>query len=151
MPKVVITGDNLPTVLHVLDKWTLRKDGKLTWKRYADAVADELKIEGGVSQNTLQRYDEITAAFTLKKDALRDDAEAGEVPNDETIELLLTEIETLKTQVARLKTMNADYKEAFVRWQYNLYQMQDIDMTKIDISSPECVLNHPLPKPVEEK
>lgn len=152
MPKEVVTKDSMPTILHVLDRWTLREYGKFTWERYADEVAIELDMEDeGIDKSTLQRYKEICDAVKLKRPLLKEEAERGVISNDETIELLLTEVETLKMKNERLKLTNNNLKEMIIRWQYNLYKKKTFDMGTIELGDPKSPLNEPLPKPVEEK
>ena len=126
MPKVVVTKNNLPKVLSILDKWR----GKLTWVLYCEEVASQLGLDS-VHRSTLDVYSEIKVAFKEKKKALKDPAEIGNEKNA-TIEMLQNEIEELESKEVRLEDKLTKYKEKFVRWQHNLYMMPGVDLEKHD-------------------
>lgn len=128
MPKVVITEQNIPLALHTLDKW----QGKLTWDLYCEKLAEVLGIEGGISRHTLLNYPQITQAFGLKKDQIKEKKNKGIVDGDVTIAKLRVENETLVAKINRLEKQVNDYKEQFVRWQHNLYMMPGVDLEKLD-------------------
>jgi len=126
MPKIVITEDNLPKVLSILDKWR----GKLTMDLFRQEVAKELGLES-VDRGTLYAYGEIKAAFQMKKDKLR--LISDDNPDKEaTIEMLLKEKAEDKSKIERLEDKLNKYKEQFVRWQNNLYLMPGVDLDRLN-------------------
>ena len=127
MPKVVITESTLPIALHTLDKWT----GKLTWASYGAKLAEVLGVST-ISRHTLLNYDEITQAFNLKKEQLRESVEKGVEDSNVTIERLKDQKNTLEAKVRRLENQVNLYKEQFVRWQYNLHKMPGVDLEKLN-------------------
>jgi len=133
MPKIVITEDNLPLVLHTLDKWT----GKLTWASYTDRLSEILGVES-ISRQTLLNYPAIKRAFDLKKEQLKNTANQKEIDVNSTLELLKSQKATLEAKVSRLEDELNMYKEQFVRWQYNLYMMPGVNLEKLNnkIDSP---------------
>lgn len=137
MPKKIITERTLPLALHELDKWS----GKLTWEKYAEALAKVLG-ESRISRHTLLSYPALVEAFNARKDALRDAAQQEESREpDLTLEFAKQQIATLDAKVVRLEAQIERHREQFVRWQHNIYMMPRVDMEK---------LNATLDKPLAE-
>jgi uncharacterized protein YPO0396 len=124
MPKKIITERTLPIALHHIDKWS----GKLTWEQYAERLATALG-EKRISRHTLLSYPALVEAFNAKKDTLRASLHktSGE-KNDLTLDFAKQEIATLEAKVARLEKQNDLFREQFVRWQQNLYNIPNVDM-----------------------
>jgi len=143
MPKKVITKENLPYALSILDKWT----GKLTWNKYAEKLAEEFGLSS-ISRFTLIAYKEIETAFAEKKKQLRDIADVKSQNKNVTIEYLQNIIIELEAKNKRYEDTINRYKEQFVRWQYNLYFMPGADLSKIDTENHENKLREKLNTPL---
>lgn len=134
-PKL-INADDIPKIEKILNKWS----GKLTWDLFADAVAKALG-RPSVSKFTLMNYEPVKQAYDRRKDRLRDEKVQVVQSGDVSIDALMEEIAKLRNQIADLEAKMADskdrYIEMFRRWQYNLSQMPNVDLSKLD---------QPLPK-----
>jgi hypothetical protein len=92
-----LTRERIDQLLETLDSWK----GKLTWELLIDAF--EALSGHRYSRFTFAEYEEITTAFTLRKDALR-----GTLPNsrgtprDESIRAALAQAEREKAKSERL-------------------------------------------------
>ncbi len=134
-PKL-INADDIPKIEKILNKWS----GKLTWDLFADAVAKALG-RPSVSKFTLMNYEPLKQAYDRRKDRLRDEKVQVVQSGDVSIDALMDEIAKLRNQIADLEAEKAqlkdNYIEMFRRWQYNLSQMPNVDLSKLD---------QPLPK-----
>ncbi|WP_182027189.1 hypothetical protein [Vibrio rotiferianus] len=140
MKKKIITEKELPIVEDVLTKWS----GKLTWPKFAQAVATRLNRDS-ISTFTLMGDDGIKEAFRRRKRTLSDNPQILTETGDVTIDALIKENSELKGQIEHLKAEHSVkekiWKETFIRWQYNLSQMPNVDMSKL-----QQKINEPLPK-----
>lgn len=140
MKKKIITDKELPIVEDVLAKWS----GKLTWPAFADALAKRLNRDS-ISTFTLMGDDGIKQAFKRRKKTLKDKPQVMTETGDVTIDALLKENAELKGQIEHLKAEHSVkekiWKETFIRWQYNLSQMPNVDMSKL-----QQKMNEPLPQ-----
>ena len=134
-PKL-INADDIPKIEKILNKWS----GKLTWDLFADAVAKALG-RPSVSKFTLMNYEPVKQAYDRRKDRLRDEKVQVVQSGDVSIDALMEEIAKLRNQIADLEAEMADSKDRYIemirRWQYNLSQMPNVDLSKLD---------QPLPK-----
>ncbi|MCG8073718.1 MAG: hypothetical protein N0E59_21260 [Candidatus Thiodiazotropha taylori] len=135
MPKKVITEATLPVALHLIDTWK----GRLTWNAYRDKLVEALHVKGGLTTGTLKKHAEIQRSFTMRQKELREKASEDAGTEDVTLDFLKAENEALAVKVRRLEDKLNLYKEQFVRWQNNLYQMPGVDME---------VLNSNIDKPL---
>ncbi|HBC3401583.1 TPA: hypothetical protein KDX79_003441 [Vibrio parahaemolyticus] len=140
MKKKIITDKELPIVEDVLAKWS----GKLTWPAFADTLAKRLNRDS-ISTFTLMGDDGIKQAFKRRKQTLKDKPQVMTETGDVTIDALLKENAELKGQIEHLKAEHSVkekiWKETFIRWQYNLSQMPNVDMSKL-----QQKINEPLPQ-----
>lgn len=140
MKKKIITEKELPIVEDVLAKWS----GKLTWSAFAEALAKRLN-RGSISTFTLMGDDGIKQAFKRRKQTLKDKPQVMTDTGDVTIDALLKENAELKGQIEHLKAEHSVkdkiWKETFIRWQYNLSQIPNVDMSKL-----QKKMNEPLPQ-----
>ena len=136
----IITEKDVPKIEKILNKWS----GKLTWDLFAEAVAKAIG-KPSISKFTLMGDESIKQAFRRRKKRLRDETNEAVETGDVAVDALLTEINSLRNQVADLEAEKADLKdmyiETFARWQYNLSQMPNVDMNKVRSN-----LDNPLPK-----
>lgn len=117
MPKVVITQENIESVLKIVRMW----EGKLTWTLLCDEVSKALGIES-VERQSLASYKSIQQAYTKRKEELKAKKEVEIKPYDNySVEYLLSKIDSLEDEVAFLQQQNQKFKERFVLWQYNAY------------------------------
>lgn len=134
-PKL-INADDIPKIEKILNKWS----GKLTWDLFADAVAKALG-RPSVSKFTLMNYEPVKQAYDRRKDRLRDEKVQVVQSGDVSIDALMEEIAKLRNQIADLEAEKAQLKDSYIemfrRWQYNLSQMPNVDLSKLD---------QPLPK-----
>ncbi|RKF14338.1 hypothetical protein DBZ36_16915 [Alginatibacterium sediminis] len=131
MKKKIITEKELPIVEDVLTKWS----GKLTWPAFAEALAKRLN-RASISTFTLMGDAGIKQAFQRRKKTLKDaKSQMTSETGDVTIDALLKENSELKGQIDHLKAEHSVkekiWKETFIRWQYNLSQMPNVDMSKL--------------------
>ena len=117
MPKVVITSENMPDVLHRIETWK----GKLTWPLLCDEIMALLQIDG-VTRQTLSSYKEIQDAFTARKQYLRESPVTEMPPTDSNVEYLQNQIESLEAELKQANKTIERYKQRFVLWQYNAYK-----------------------------
>lgn len=117
MPKVVITQENIESVLKIVRMWK----GKLTWTLLCDEVSRAFGIDS-VERQSLASYKSIQQAYTKRKEELKAQKELEIKPYDNySVEYLLSKIESLEDEVAFLRQQNQKFKERFVLWQYNAY------------------------------
>ncbi|HHQ4482920.1 TPA: hypothetical protein ACSP1H_003447 [Aeromonas veronii] len=135
MPKIVITQNNIESVLKLVRMW----QGKLTWDLLCEKVASELGVES-IERQSLASYSAIQEAYSKKKEELREKKE--NTPTDYTLEYLKNKVASLEDDVARLTEMNKKYKERFVLWQHNAY-INGMRVDKLDDAV--VVLSKPLP------
>ncbi|MGR5545836.1 hypothetical protein ACP3VZ_12335 [Vibrio sp. PNB22_2_2] len=117
MPKVVITSENMPDVLHRIETWK----GKLTWPLLCDEIMALLQIDG-VTRQTLSSYKEIQDAFTARKQYLRESPVTEMPSTDSNVEYLQNQIESLEAELKKANKTIERYKQRFVLWQYNAYK-----------------------------
>lgn len=124
MPKVSVTDENLPKILNIIDTWK----GKMTWGLVIEKVEDKVLSSGEtITRQALSSYVEIQDAYTNRLEYLRglkrdNSPETIYLTYDESsavIEELKSKVETLEAELQRQKAKNKEYKEIFVRWQYN--------------------------------
>lgn len=127
MPKKIITERTLPIALSELDQWS----GKLTWDLFGRRLA-EILGEKTISRHTLLSYPELVDAFNERKQSLKEAKESEPRELNVTLESTLKQIDSLESKIKRLERENALLKEQFVRWQYNLYMMPDIDIGRLN-------------------
>jgi predicted nuclease with TOPRIM domain len=136
MKPKLISEDDLPKIEKLLTKWS----GKLTWDLFADAVAKALG-RPSISKFTLMGYEPIKQAYKHRKEWIRDEKAEVAQSGDVAVDALIEEITKLRGQVAYLEEekarMKDKYVEMFSRWQYNLSQMPNVDLSRLD---------QPLPK-----
>jgi hypothetical protein len=134
-PKL-ITEKEMPMIEGVLTSWS----GKLTWPKFADAVARRLG-RNSISTFTLMGDEGVKQAFKRRKETLKE-AKANAVSDigDVTIDALIRENEALRNQTAHLKSEHQIkeklFKETFIRWQYNLSLMPRVDLSRLDAPLP---------------
>ncbi len=137
MPKIVITQDNINSVLKIILTW----EGKLTWKLLCEKVARELEIDN-VERQSLAAYSAIQKAYTERKEELRAmSSEVITVSDDVTVEYLKKQVKELQAELSILKSQNHRYKERFILWQYNAY-LNGVRVNRLD--DVIDVLNKPL-------
>lgn len=127
-----LTQETLHCVLDCLDRWT----DKLTW----DLLLEEVERLTGLrySRFTFAEYPQIAAAFSLKKEILRNGRPtAASTPKDERVRAALDQAARFKAKCHRLEQENQQLLEQFVTWAINA------ERKGVTI----FMLNAPLPKP----
>ncbi len=122
MPKVVITRNNLPDILHRIEVW----EGKLTWPLLCNEIMALLQVDG-VTRQTLSGYKEIQEAYTARKQFLRENKSSlgqssNAQPNDSNIDFYQNQVKSLEAELERANKIIERYKQRFVLWQYNAYR-----------------------------
>lgn len=131
-----LTSERIALVLEMLDTWK----GKLTWELLL--VAFEASTGYRYSRFTFAEYEEITTAFSLRKEALRGTLprSRGE-PRDERVRAALAQAARATAKAERLQVENDLLVEQFVTWAINAERKNvTLDM-----------LNAPLPKPERDR
>lgn len=126
MPKKIITEDTIPLVLEELDKWS----DKLTWNLFAEHLASVLG-EKSISRYTLLSYPQIVESFKDRKKDLKG-VNKNKIKTNDSQNCSQNKIDMLESKVRRLEKENTCLKEQFIRWQYNLYMMPDVDMENLN-------------------
>ncbi len=115
MPKIVVTEENIVRIIHLINTW----NGKLTWDQLCHSVSETLKISN-VTRQTLSSYKEIQTAYSQRKNLLRNKDSSYQRVNT-NIEFLINQISTLESELSIAQKTIEQYKQLFVRWQYNAY------------------------------
>ncbi|APR65992.1 hypothetical protein CN03_03045 [Thalassolituus oleivorans] len=127
MPKIVITEETMSKVLKLILTWR----GKLTWTLLCERVSEILEIDN-ITRQTLSSYQEIQAAYSQRKEQLRNsDSEEANKKKNTNAEYLLNKIDGLEAELTIARTTIEKYKQQFVRWQYNAY-LHGIRMESLD-------------------
>lgn len=126
MPKIVITAENIPEILHLIETWK----GKLTWPLLCEDIMVMLQLDN-VTRQTLSGYKQIQDAYTARKQYLREnkDTEAPQINSD--IEYWQNQVESLEVELKRANKINEMYKQRFVLWQHNAY-IHGVRMESLD-------------------
>lgn len=132
MPKILVTNENLEEIIHLINTW----EGKLTWDLLCPKVAELLNIKS-IERQSLAHYPDIQAAFSKRKQNIRDKSKADPEPNF-TMDYLQKQITSLQAQVQRLEEINERYKQQFIVWQYNAYMH---GMSEDDLNKPLIAVN----------
>lgn len=135
MPKIVITEQNISKVVKLLNTWK----GKLTWLLLCEKVSKMLEVDN-VTRQALSSYKDIQEAYSNKKEQLRDNNEPSKLKNTNT-EFLISQINNLEAELAIANKTIENYKQRFVRWQYNAYLLS-IRVESLDDAVE--ILNKPL-------
>jgi hypothetical protein len=132
MKTKLIDDTDIPHIEKVLNKWS----GKLTWDQFAVSVAQVLG-KPSISKFTLMTYPSVKQLFNRRKQSLRE-AKSAVIQSlgDVTIDMLINENEELRNQIVHLnkelKIRQDLWADQFRRWQYNLSQMPNVDLSKLD-------------------
>ncbi|WP_418139640.1 hypothetical protein AB9R84_01400 [Oceanimonas smirnovii] len=118
MPKVVITQESLPEILHLIETW----EGKLTWPLLCTKVMHMLGIEGGVTRQALSSYKEIQETYTARKEILRHAPSVKPVIDDAYVSYLQNQVVSLQAELKAARVLNERYKHRFIKWQHNAYK-----------------------------
>lgn len=126
MPKIVITAENIPEILHLIETWK----GKLTWPLLCEDIMVMLQLDN-VTRQTLSGYKQIQDVYTARKQYLREnkDTEAPQINSD--IEYWQNQVESLEVELKRANKINEMYKQRFVLWQHNAY-IHGVRMESLD-------------------
>lgn len=126
MPKIVITAENTPEILHLIETWK----GKLTWPLLCEDIMVMLQLDN-VTRQTLSGYKQIQDAYTARKQYLREnkDTEVPKINSD--IEYWKNQVESLEVELKRANKINEMYKQRFVLWQHNAY-IHGVRMESLD-------------------
>lgn len=109
-----LTVERIQAVLDLLDNWS----GKLTW----DLLIEEVQNTVGItySRFTFAEYPNITNAFALRKEALREmGGKPTREPKDERVRAALARADRYKAKAERLELENQLLLEQFVTWAHN--------------------------------
>ena len=132
MKSKLIGKHEMKIIESILMKWS----GKLTWDKFAVSVAKALD-RSSISKFTLMNYESIKQAFNLRKKTLRE-ARSNVIVSmgDVTIDMLIIENNQLKEQISQLneqlKQKENLWGDEYRKWQYNLSQMLNVDLSTLD-------------------
>lgn len=132
MKSKLIGKDEMKIIESILTKWS----GKLTWDKFALSVAKILD-RPSISKFTLMSYEPIKQAFNLRKKTLRE-AKSNVIASmgDVTIDMLIKENSNLRNQIThlneQLKEKENLWADQYRKWQYNLSQMLNVDLSTLD-------------------
>jgi hypothetical protein len=132
MKHKLIDVKEMEIIQNILNKWS----GKLTWDLFAISVAKALN-KPSISKFTLMSYESVKQAFNLRKKTLRE-ARSTVIASmgDVTIDMLIKENEELRSQISHLKQLLKEkedlWADQYRRWQYNLSQMPNVDLSTLD-------------------
>jgi len=127
-----INAKEMKVIENILNKWS----GKLTWDLFAVSVAKALD-KPSISKFTLMSYESVKQAFNFRKKTLRESkSNAITSMGDVTIDMLIKENEELRSQISHLKQLLEEkenlWADQYRRWQYNLSQMPNVDLSTLD-------------------
>lgn len=127
-----LTRKDIEIIVNLIDAW----EGKLGWDALCDAVGP--LVGGRPSRQTVSSYDQVKAAFLLKKEQQR----IGSVTTKRPASLNIAEqrIRRLESENGRLKAENSQLLERFLKWQYNAYK-HGIGQHQLDASMPKIDRN----------
>ncbi|TXL16532.1 hypothetical protein BMR06_15690 [Methylococcaceae bacterium HT5] len=126
MPKIVITAENIPEVLHLIETWK----GKLTWPLLCEDIMVMLELDN-VTRQALSGYKAIQETYTARKQYLRENKNAEVQPVNSNIEYWQTQVESLEVELKRANKTIEMYKQRFVLWQDNAY-IHGVRMESLD-------------------
>jgi hypothetical protein len=126
MPKIVVTIESIPEILHLIETWK----GKLTWPLLCEEVMVMLQLDD-VSRQALSGYDNIQKAYTTRKQFLRENKNAEAPPVNSDVEYWQNQVESLEVELARANKTIEMYKQRFVLWQHNAY-IHGVRMESLD-------------------
>jgi predicted RNase H-like nuclease (RuvC/YqgF family) len=126
MPKIVITAENIPEVLHLIETW----NGKLTWPLLCEDIMVMLELDN-VTRQALSGYKAIQEAYTARKQYLRENKNAEVQPVNSNIEYWQNQVESLEAELKRANKTIEMYKQRFVLWQHNAY-IHGVRMESLD-------------------
>lgn len=131
-----LTPERIAQVLEMLDTWK----SKLTWELLVAAF--EASSGHRYSRFTFAEYEEISTAFSLRKEALRGTLPRSRgTPRDERVRAALAQAERATAKAERLQVENDRLIEQFVTWAFNA-ERKGVTMD---------MLNAPLPKPERDR
>lgn len=126
MPKIVITAENIPEVLHLIETWK----GKLTWPLLCKDIMVMLQLDN-VTRQALSGYKQIQEAYTARKQYLRDNKDIEALPVNSDVEYWLNQVNTLEVELEKANKTIEMYKQRFVLWQHNAY-IHGVRMESLD-------------------
>jgi hypothetical protein len=111
-----LTDDAIKKIVRLLDGWS----GKLTWEALLDTIA--LRLHHRYTRQTLHKHERIRAAYSQKKEALRDCSKIDLSPVGLTLDgEVIRKIARLEAENQRLEAENQQLLEQFVVWAYNAH------------------------------
>lgn len=116
MPKLIITEESAKVILRIIDTWS----GKLTWELLCEKIAAALDVDS-IQRQSLAAYVEIQQHYTKKKEELRNEKQQIPPAGDVSVAFLQKQVRDLKSEVIKLRAVNQNHQERFIRWQYNAY------------------------------
>lgn len=117
MPKIVITAENIPEILHSIETWK----GELTWPIFCEHIKMMLELDK-VTRQALSGYEEIQIAYTARKQYLRENKNTEAPPVNSDVEYWQNQVESLEAELERANKTIEMYKQRFVLWQHNAYK-----------------------------
>ena len=126
MPKIVITAETIPEVLHLIETWK----GKLTWPLLCEEIMVMLGLDN-VTRQTLSGYKQIQEAYTARKKYLRENKNIEAPQINSNVEYWQNQVESLEVELERANKTIAMYKQRFVLWQHNAY-IHGVRMESLD-------------------
>ena len=130
-PKLIDVNE-MKIIESILNKWS----GKLTWDNFAISVASALN-RPSISKFTLMGYEPVKQMFNIRKKTLRE-AKSTVIASmgDVTIDMLIKENTELRNQISHLNRLLDEretlWADQYRRWQYNLSQMPNVDLSTLD-------------------
>jgi hypothetical protein len=109
-----LTDADVAAIVSILDGWV----DSLTWDSLIDSIERRLRVR--YTRQALHKHVRIADAFSLRKEALRDDA--GETPrltSSPELQAAIERIARLEAENHRLEVENNRLLEQYARWIYN--------------------------------
>lgn len=109
-----LTDADVAAIVSILDGWV----DSLTWDSLIDSIERRLRVR--YTRQALHKHVRIADAFSLRKEALRDDAgEAPRLTSSPELQAAIERIARLEAENHRLEAENNRLLEQYARWIYN--------------------------------
>ncbi|MFJ5459242.1 MULTISPECIES: hypothetical protein [Pectobacterium] len=109
-----LTASDITIIKNTLHLWK----GKLTWEALCIEVASFIGKKP--SRQSLNMYEDIVAAYLMKKKMIQENHVAPKKPA--SLKIAAQRIRHLEKNMEILEQQNNRYKEQFTLWQYNAYK-----------------------------
>jgi hypothetical protein len=125
-----LTDQLIGKIVELLDHW----EGPLSWPLLCEAV--EKTFGQKYSRQTLSKYLLISDAFSVRKQAMRENKGIDPIYQSKQMQDAAKTIEEQKRKIERLEKQINSLLEKFLRWSYNATHATRFPLTEADLDRP---------------